>query len=87
MAKKYDMRLNIYLDENEEKDKILIDFLNKKYSPVGFIKETIYALATGEVVQSGLSIQAISSEPLEYEPVKEDPEEFEPIKNINEIEM
>ncbi|MBY6918166.1 hypothetical protein [Clostridium botulinum] len=83
MAKKYDMRLNIYLDEKDPKDKILIDFLNKKYSAVGFIKETIYELATGGTVHGVTSVQAVNSEPL----MNQDEQEFEPIKGISDIEI
>lgn len=80
MAKQYAMRLNIYLDENEPKDKILIDYLDKTYSPVGFIKETIYALATGAAVQSAKMIQTnIIESSLNQE-------EFEPI-NADNIDL
>jgi hypothetical protein len=86
MAKQYAMRLNIYLDENEPKDEILIKFLNKKYSPVGFTKEMLYALATGEAVQSGPSIQANTSEPSLDQEVAAD-QEFEPVKGVEDIEL
>jgi len=82
MAKKYDLRLNIYLDENEPKDKILIDYLNTKYSAVGFIKETMYSLAIGTTVHGEATIQAIESEPL----IKDDPE-YEEIKGVSDIDM
>lgn len=93
MAKKYDMRLNIYLDENEPKDKIVIDFLNNKYSAVGFIKETMYALATEGAVQGVTNIKPIDNEQLNNElhsnqDSQEEYEEiYEEIKGIREIEM
>jgi len=84
MAKKYDVRLNIYLDSTDPKDKIIVDYLSKKYSEVGFIKETMYALATGDVVQSGPSITAnIVEPPLD----QEDPKEYEPIKDAAGIQL
>jgi hypothetical protein len=85
MAKKYDMRLNVYLDENEPKDKILIDFFNKKYSPVGFVKETMYALATGVTFQNNISIKAERIEPV-FDTEK-NIEEYEEIRDIENIEM
>jgi len=80
MAKKYDVRLNIYLDKSEPKDKILIEFLEKKYSEVGFIKETMYALATGEAIQSNKSELLLEQE------VAAD-QEFEPVKDAENIDL
>lgn len=88
MAKKYDMRLNVYLDENEPKDKILIDFFKRKYSAVGFIKETMYALATVAAVQSGPIIQSnIIETSLDQEEQQKKEPEYEPIKGANDIEL
>lgn len=85
MAKKYDMRLNVYLDENEPKDKILIDFFNKKYSPVGFIKETMYALANGIDFQNNISIKSESIEPV-FD-IEKNIEEYDEIRDIENIEI
>lgn len=85
MAKKYAMRLNVYLDENEPKDKIIIDFLTKKYSEVGFIKETMYTLAIGSVVQN-IVIQSNTNELL-VDKMLEPEQEYEPIKDAGDIEL
>jgi hypothetical protein len=86
MAKTYDVRLNVYLDSTDPKDKIIVDYLRLKYSEVGFIKETMYELATNQVVQSGPSIQANTSEPLIDQEVAAD-KEFEPVKGADEIKL
>lgn len=83
MAKKYDMRLNVYLDENEPKDKILINFFKEKYSPVGFIKETMYALATGRTVEKIPIIQ--SNNIKQFLEIEE--QQYEPIIGADDIEL
>lgn len=85
MAKNYDVRLNVYLDKNEPKDKTIIDFLDKKYSAVGFIKETIYALATGASFQN-IVFQSNTANLSENTNQDQD-EEYEPIKNIDSIDI
>lgn len=88
MAKKYDMRLNVYLDKNEPKDKIIIDFLKKKYSEVGFIKETMYALAIEEAVRSSPIIQAnVIEQSLDQGYQQKNESEYEPIKGAADIEL
>lgn len=88
VAKKYDMRLNVYLDKNEPKDKILIDFFEEKYSPVGFIKETMYALATGRTVERIPIIQSNNIEQfLDIEELQKEEQEYEPIKGADDIEL
>lgn len=42
------MRINLYFSETNEKDKIIVNMLKKKYSPKDYIKEKLYAIAIGE---------------------------------------
>jgi len=77
------MRVNLYLNENEPKDKVIIDFLNKRYSSPAFIKETLFGLATGEPV--GIIQKDNESNPLESR--LENDDEYEEISNIDEIDL
>lgn len=73
-------RVNFYLNPDNMKDKVIIEFLNQRYSPNDYIKETLYNLAYGiEVpqvknvfkVEDKISIQ----------------EEYEKIEELNDIEL
>lgn len=75
-------RINIYLNEDDPKDYIIINFLNKRYSETGFIKETLYSMATGSgvnIVQDHTPSNLIQLQPLS--------EEYEDIQDSDNIEL
>lgn len=43
-------RINIYLNPLDIKDKTIIEYLEGRYSPADYIKETLYTIATGQTV-------------------------------------
>ena len=77
------MRVNLYLNENEPKDKVIIEFLNKRYSSPAFIKESLYGMATGATLD--IIQKDNKSNPLESR--LENDEEYEKIDNIDDIEL
>lgn len=85
------MRISVNLNENNEKDKVIIEFLEKKYSSVGFIKETMYTLAIGEDITPGVNI--IKPKDLKHKEITkevvldEEVEEFEEIEDLDQIEL
>lgn len=44
------MRINFTLNPNTKNDKIIIDFLEKKYNATGYIKDLLYQVATNQPV-------------------------------------
>lgn len=64
------MRINLYFSENNEKDEIIVNMLNKKYSPKDYIKEKLYAIAMGESIIPLVSKEIEAPED-EYEEIKE----------------
>lgn len=44
-------RINFYLNPENEKDKVIIEYLNQRYSATDYLKETLYNLANGIEMQ------------------------------------
>lgn len=44
------MRINFTLNPNTKNDKIIIDFLEKKYNATGYIKDLLYQVATNQPI-------------------------------------
>ena len=70
------IRINLYLNENNERDKLIIDMLNKKYSTSGYMKEILYAAAKGENII-----------PLVSKDIEAPEEEYEKIEGLDCIEL
>lgn len=69
------MRVNFTLNENNNKDKVIIDFLEKKYNATYYIKNLLYDVALGN------SIPIIPGQATEKP--KEDFEEITGLDNID----
>lgn len=68
------MRVNFTLNENNNKDKAIIDFLKSKYNATYYLKNLLYDLALGNNV-------------LNTQKTKELKEEYEAIEDIDNIEL
>lgn len=44
-------RINFYLNPENEKDKVIIEYLNQRYSATDYLKETLYNLSNGIEIQ------------------------------------
>lgn len=74
------MRVNLYLNEKREKDKIIVDMLNEKYDPQNYIKEILYSIARGNnVVFATMKNDEII--------VDNSEEEYEKIIGIDDIQI
>ncbi|MGL5151238.1 MAG: hypothetical protein ACRC7N_11770 [Clostridium sp.] len=73
------MRVNIYLNENNDKDSKIIEFLESKYNNQAYIKELLYQLA------SGYNIEVLA--PATNNTKVEEQEEYEAIIGIDDIDM
>lgn len=78
-------RVNLYLNPKIEKDKVIIDYLEGRYSAPEYIKETIFTIAQGQ------SITPIMSQPqhinTELALDDEKAEEFDEIIGIDNIDL
>lgn len=73
-------RVNFYLNPENTKDNIIINYLNQRYSAADYIKETLYNLAYGiEMPYTGLNRKK-----LEIVQIKE---EYDEIEELGEIEL
>lgn len=72
------MRINLYLNEEKDKDKIICDMLKDKYDPQSYIKEILYSIAKGNKM---IKIEK------DYNIAKENEEEFEEIVGVENIEI
>ena len=81
------MRVNLSLNENNSKDKKIIDFLESKYNSCAYIKEILYQLANdNDEVNILLSNRNKSFETTKQ--FKEEPEEsFDEIIRVEGIEL
>lgn len=64
------MRINLYLSETNEKDIIIANMLNSKYSPKDYIKETLYGIATGQTIIP-IANKKIDTQEDEYEAIED----------------
>lgn len=79
------MRINLTLNDNNERDKTIIDFLNTRYSACSYIKELLYQVAKG----NNISFFS-NSEPIQQITVNQEQEpkqEYEEIENLNDIDL
>lgn len=74
-------RVNFYLNPENTKDNIIINYLNQRYSAADYIKETLYNLANGTEMHQ---IQVNNSIQAEVPHIKE---EYEKIEELDEIEI
>lgn len=44
------MRINFTLNPNTKNDKIIIDFLERRYNATGYIKDLLYQVATNQPI-------------------------------------
>lgn len=79
------MRINLYFNEEEPKDQVIIEFLEKRYSPKGFIKEMLYGMATGESLNIMQNSTTKNEQPVVEQ--KETPDDYEEIKDSDGIEL
>lgn len=81
------MRVNLSLNENNSKDKKIIDFLESKYNSCAYIKEILYQLANdNDEVNILLSNRNKNFETTKQ--FKEEPEEsFDEIMGVEGIEL
>lgn len=81
------MRVNLSLNENNSKDKKIIDFLESKYNSCDYIKEILYQLANdNDEVNILLSNRNKNFETTKQ--FKEEPEEsFDEIIGVEGIEL
>ena len=81
------MRVNLSLNENNSKDKKIIDFLESKYNSCAYIKEILYQLANdNDEVNILLSNKNKNFETTKQ--FKEEPEEsFDEIIGVEGIEL
>ena len=79
------MRVNLSLNENNSKDKKIIDFLESKYNSCAYIKEILYQLANdNDEVNILLSNKNFET----TKQFKEEPEEsFDEIIGVEGIEL
>lgn len=70
-------RINLYFSESNEKDAIIVNMLNSKYSPKDYIKEILYACAKGE------SIIPLVSKEIAIEAPEEEYENIEGLEGID----
>lgn len=71
------MRVNFTLNKENNKDKVIIDFLENKYNTTYYIKNLLYDMALGN------SIPII---PIKQGIVNQE-QEYEEIENLNEIDL
>lgn len=73
-------RINFYLNPENQKDKMIIEYLNQRYSPTDYIKETLYGMAYGrEIPQINLSSNRAE--------IVKKKEEYEEIQELDDIEI
>lgn len=73
-------RINFYLNPENEKDNVIIEYLNQRYSATDYLKETLYNLANGTEMQ-----QVIMNSRTEKSVDKK--EEYEEIEELDDIEI
>lgn len=74
-------RINFYLNPLNSKDKVLIEYLNQRYSATDYIKEVLYGLAYGFVpTPSVINTNNISN-------ISEQDEIYEEIEELDDIEL
>lgn len=73
-------RVNFYLNPDNIKDNIIIQYLNQKYSATDYIKETLFSLANGREVS-----RVVSN--IEFKESVNEKEEYEEIEELDDIEI
>ena len=74
-------RINFYLNPLNSKDKVLIEYLNQRYSATDYIKEVLYGLAYGFMPAQSTTknINTIT--------ISETNEVYEEIEELDDIEL
>lgn len=85
-------RVNFYLNPNSEKDKVIIEYLEQRYSASDFIKETLYSMATGSQFSTYLNTMSNTNmgskvNELLATDTEDHEEEYEEIENPDDIEL
>lgn len=73
-------RVNFYLNPDNIKDNMIIQYLNQKYSATDYIKEMLYSLANGTEIASIVSN-------IEFKESINRKEEYEEIEELDDIEI
>lgn len=73
-------RVNFYLNPDNIKDNMIIQYLNQKYSATDYIKEILYSLANGTEIASIVSN-------IELKESINKKEEYEEIEELDDIEI
>ncbi len=87
------MRINLNLNENNSKDKKIIDFLESRYNSSAYIKEVLYQLISGglhRVEDTVVNVLLDHSRgiPEGIHPIKEETEEdFDEILGVDGIDL
>lgn len=82
------VRINLSFNTNDSKDGKIIEFLESKYSESAYIKETLYALATGKNIGCENIVNNVLPQQMEQDPQDiEEIEEFEEVKLPSDFEL
>ena len=73
-------RINFYLNPENPKDKVIIEYLNQRYSPADYIKETLYGMVYG-IEMSQVNLSSNRAE------IVKKKEEYEKIEELDDIEL
>lgn len=73
-------RVNFYLNPDNTKDKMIIEYLNRRYSATEYIKELLYNLTNGVEIQ-----QTVINTVKEQNSINH--EEYEKIEELDDIEI
>lgn len=81
-------RVNFYLNPENERDQVIINYLKARYSPNDYMKELLFSIATGNAISASYTAfnSIMNNQP--SEPVEtEQAEEYEEIKGADDIEL
>lgn len=73
-------RVNLYLNPDNIKDNMIIQYLNQKYSETDYIKEILYSLANGTEIP-----RVVSN--IDFKEDINKKEEYEEIEELDDIEI
>lgn len=78
-------RFNMYLNPKIEKDRVIIEYLEQRYSAQDYIKELLFSIATGQNM-TNINNSNYNIKEMTVDEVKSI-DKFEEIKGIDDIEL